>query len=130
MRKLRRMGYEEMTDEELRRELEEIQQELEAERADSIAHGARLIETCRAQILVTEDNYHDLEAMQILKETAVVSAEVGLEDAGYIATSQVQVQYDPHAFGGQLMEFEEADGTKKTKRIVGYFRATIKGYKP
>lgn len=109
---------------------EEIQAELERERAEAKAEGKGLVEKYVAQMTVTEEDYGDPEIMEILKEGALLSAVVGLEAAGYVATSEPEVTYEPHMFGGEVLEYEDENGTTKTVTIVGYFYATIKGYKP
>lgn len=116
------MTNEELTDEEIERIREE-------ERADSIAHGARLVETYSCMYEVTQEDYGDPGLMQALEEATKVSAQMGLEDAGYVAISEPKAEFLPSIFP-RTREYEDEGGNKQSVTIVGAWRGTIKGYKP
>ncbi len=108
----------------------EIQAELEQERADSKAHGARLIETYRCMYQVTEEDLADPNWPLFMEEAAKRSAIIGLDQAGYIATTEPEAFFVRDMFGGRTYEYEDEDGNQRTVTVVGAMYGQIKGYKP
>lgn len=107
-------------------EIEELQEQA---RQEAIATGHRLIETYACLYEISEEQYADPDWMLALEEAAKAGAEMGLEDAGYIATSEPKAEFTMNIFP-VTREFVDEDGNAKIRTMVGAWRGSIKGYRP
>ena len=103
----------------------DIQQMLEEARADSIAHGARLIEKYYYRIPVEEADTNDPSVMEALQAAAKGSVAVLFDEEGYEATEEPVVRVDQHLFGGEVIDL----GNGRSVTYVAQIVATIRGFR-